>query len=239
MGGRGQISLFVIIGLVLVIAAALFFSLANKSPLEIFDAAPSQEVQMVESAVENCLRRAAPDAIIPFFNQGFFYELPEERVRYEYIVPTDLLALPVITKTEIAPYFKQAFSLVPDEEAFQNNYALFVRDGVKKCFEESTLPGVEFTSGEPFVNAQIGTMTVISLDYPITITKSDGSEEIGDFSFDLEYDMKTKYEFIRGFVEGEVKDFLSIEKISSDAYDNYYTFDLININEDDIAFRIN
>lgn len=239
MGEKGQISLFVIIGLVLLIAAVLVFFLMNKGPMNIFNPAPSQESKMIESAVDNCLRRAAPDAIIPFFKQGFFYEIPEAKEDYSYEVPTELISLPYITKHATAPYFKQTTSLVVDEETFQNNYALFVRDGVKECFENATLPGVEFNAGEPSVSAQIGTMSVITLDYPITIITAEKTEEIRDFSLDLEYDMKTKYEFVRSFVENEEQQFISIEKLGTNAYEQNYTFEMINIDEDDVAYRLN
>ena len=80
---RGQVTVFVIIGLVLVVAIGLVFMYKDKiitTQEKLGEGvALSESEQEVQVIVENCLEETAKEAIILLGYQGLYIELPEQK----------------------------------------------------------------------------------------------------------------------------------------------------------------
>lgn len=235
---RGQLSLFVILGIILLIVIGVGVYLAGlgeTSPLPV-EPVPAS-LQPVKDHVEECLVQTAKSAFVLAGQQGG-YVYPEEAG----IVPipgreTDSAALFFAPGSNITvPYWyylsssntctacqfrtqKPALRSTPLLPSVEDQVGRYVRRNLVSCLDFAEFERRQFvitSSGEPFVDVSIGENDVsLLLNYPLTVTLQDQTSELSRYQATLELDFKSIYEVATSITqEWAVDNYKALEHVT-------------------------
>jgi len=168
---KGQITIFIVIGLVfLIVFAAVFFiyNLVTERGEE--EIAPiieaTQDVQIVKNFVESCLKDTATDGIYLAGLQGGFVKDPQNELRL--LTENNLIGIGV-QKNEI----------------IEKQIALYVNDTIGLCFNDFIdFPALTIIEeGQRSVEVSIGkNQTTVILTYPLKLVKDNKESKVDKFS---------------------------------------------------------
>jgi len=221
MQKRGQITTFIIIGIMILAIVALFLFLRqDASPIE-KQRVPS-EVGPVSGFVENCLQRIGEEGIITNSLRGGYYKnFDSQKVQ-----------LPGLN---FVPVYFNGFSIfVPSDEKLRQELELYVKDNLNKCvnnFESLAAFSVEIQGDVSISRMIIGDEKVsIQYNYPLLV---DGETIIDSFV--------TEHNLRLGKVMGEVRTLVAQNQLMPDmlclscyidsGVGNGLTFDTIELGE--------
>ncbi|MBI2133172.1 hypothetical protein HYU11_00660 [Candidatus Woesearchaeota archaeon] len=170
---RGQITLFILVGFVVLFAlgAFIFLSRGNAASVKELDVSP------VRSYVESCLKKASDLALFEKVGKQGGYIDPkslQQPLRYDTIRGYD-----------IPFHFDSGNYYVPSTERISLDAAQFIASEVKSCsagggFE---VQGYRIESGEPYVTVVFGEdQTVVSMEYDMRISRGASSARISSYS---------------------------------------------------------
>lgn len=159
---RGQITIFIILGAVilLILGGAVFFlQYSSKSKLETQKEQTDVvrgEAAAVKVFVESCLKKTLQEAILHIAEYGGYYQLPEISSQKAY---------------KNAPfYFYKGKKLVPSKEEVENAFSQFIFYNVSICLNDFKSFPFEITSGEAKVESNLGKGAVsVKLNLPLEI----------------------------------------------------------------------
>ncbi len=117
-GNKGQISVFITIGIVLVLTSAIFFFITTIKKSEIPLTAPSSEEQLF---IENCLKAKLKSVVDSASLSGGLVNPPEDSYR---------------TSTYIAPYYFDGIEKIPDLIEIESQLASEADVLLDDCIEE-------------------------------------------------------------------------------------------------------
>jgi hypothetical protein len=223
MSKRGQVTIFIVIGIILLaVTAVIFFfvDLGTKDQL-----AAQDEFQFnsnyVKSFIDNCLQESAYDAMHTVFSQGGYYQYPLELDTFKFVEEEEVLTLPVYFSTDQIEY--------PSLNMIETEVATATKDYLFECFDDFDSfkeQGYEVKTSISLVTVSFSSKTVISLKLPLTISDDDQMIELNEFIITVPFNFKDKYEDIEDYLEEQKKNpqSLLIGKLSSFAYDQNYEF---------------
>ena len=157
---RGQVSVFVILGIVLIAGIVLFFSFRD-SGFEKVDI----EVRPIYNFLENCIEKEAEDGVVYLADTGGHYNLPEK----------SHLGIPY--------YFYESQNLIPSKEFIESQLAKYVQVGLPHCafdlreFKDFNIEGGEISSNVKIERDKV----VFEVNFPISITKDDKTYNFENF----------------------------------------------------------
>ena len=109
---NAQVTIFIIIGLVVLVSVALYFIFINKK----VSTTINSETEPISLYVDNCVRSTGEDAI--YFNSlhGGYYHVPQESMDLEI------------------PYFVLERTIkIPDRDTFEEELFLYMVDYLRDC----------------------------------------------------------------------------------------------------------
>jgi hypothetical protein len=157
---KAQVTVFIMIGMILLVFAALFFYAAElvqkRSDIRVVEASSAKEL------VEYCLGVIAEDALIVTGRQGGFAKLP-----LQYFEPLNTTYL-----------FDEGQNEVPDVPTVQQELANYIDDHIGNCVNDFAVladKGIVVNElGQPKSSVLIAERDVqFSIDYPIEERKAD------------------------------------------------------------------
>jgi hypothetical protein len=152
-----------------------------------------------------------------------------------------------------APYFLFGdASLIPSESEMKQNFERLIEESLYSCFDTAKFKDFEVEVQAPEASAEMGAATIIAVKFPIQLRSLGSIKNTEDFAYTLNYDIISKYEFVRDFVEpGQIVQavgvlgqtsastrYVPVGELASYAYDNRYNFEMVRISNDDVGFRI-
>ena len=164
---RGQVTIFVIIAILIVAGILLFFYVQNKTS----SLTPSipKDIQPINNFVQDCLRETGENALIRIGEQGGYFLMPEE-------VP--------FVDGRIPYYVYEDRNLMPQKEKIETQINGFIKQELSYCI----LNFKDFKSQQNITHNLKNVKTeinngnvVISIEYPLTITKGDSASSFKDF----------------------------------------------------------
>ena len=166
---KGQISLFVIAGIALIVGAVLYFSLNPvSSHLQTQNLRDNNvDTTAVQYFVEECLRLTAERGV-PFISmRGAYYHLPSPY--YEARPPT-------------AFFVYRGNNLAPSLEGFSRELSSYIDHQLPYCLDDHHFPGREIEFGAPQSSSTIHESRIdIALTLPTAVRTSSDSFEIGTY----------------------------------------------------------
>lgn len=232
---KGQVTVFVIIGLVLVSLIALSIAFKEEimeqaSKIEITKVLTmSKEARTVQSDMENCLTELAEFGLAVMGLQGGYTTLG---TRIHHTETT--------SKMNYLPYFGTAYlyykgqNLVPTKEMMEKQLSNFMTTGIGMCEKEYT--GLEIDYGEVRVSTNIQEDEIkFSLDMDVKVKKGDRESGFKNAKAEVPVRLGTIRNVLDDIIDQQIKvseEELCISCIARVAADNGMEVDIDRIGDD-------
>ncbi len=212
---KAQIAIFVLLGLILLIAAMIlvYINSAKKVPgVEEVQRVPYQ-VAPVKNFVDECVDKVALQGLYLIGIQGGYYDLPIKNIRHRYSEPLEFAE---ITKPYLSSNFGLTFGYVNGENTLpslnfiENEYSKYMKKTLPICvknFDMFTEIGYKIKAENVQSNLIINNESVfIKIKYPLLIEFGDSKSFISDFRpLSAPIRLGKLYYIAQEIVEGEIK----------------------------------
>lgn len=171
MNNKGQVTVFIIIGLIVVVIAGLllYVNSMQRDDQQLVDTLELPlEIQPIHNYVSTCIKDTATRGLYLLAIQGGYINLPSEYLSADY--------------SDVGySYYYEGSSLVTKEE-MESQLEQFINENVPECVDFSIFSEYEITNSEIEANVDILPNNVIfDLDYPITAKQGDKVTELSLF----------------------------------------------------------
>ena len=185
---RGQISIFVIIGIT-IIAFIFIFLLFKINVLDIGNTVPP-EVKPINDFVENCIKKSADDAVYYIGDSGGYYIVPK-----------------LATENKVAYYFYNKQNYMPSKEIVKNELSEFMNDAIFLCTKNFVdFPDYEVKSSGTNTSVEFMNDSVyFKIKYPLSIKKADKTYVIKDFETSVKIRLGIIYDSIKKIMDMQMK----------------------------------
>jgi hypothetical protein len=219
MEKRGQVTVFIVLGIVMLAGMSVFLFLSGGNKEIITD---KLETDSLKSYIQNCLEKSSTKAITDVLAQGGYFKLPEKVLSYDEFDQ----------QLRTAYYFFDGELLAPGLDDIADNVALAGEAYFTTCiddFKAFDKEGLVMDRDAPRMQVEfLEETTNIKLDFPVRISRKSneivdtsritesvvGSEvELSRFSINLPFKFKESYENLQEFFNKQEneKDFLVSE----------------------------
>jgi hypothetical protein len=206
MEKRGQITVFIIIGVMLILVVG-FIALLNNSFSQRAVEPVTAATDPISSMIEGCLTDATKEAVRITFAQGGYDTLPSTvltRQEFDSIVQVPYL-------------FYEGEADIPSLSQIEKSVGRIAQDRLMECIDFSTFEkqGLVINHGSPVISIKFGAVNTRStLDFPLRISRENdlvNSEfisitELEHFSISLPLPFSLTYDAIFGFLSLQEQD---------------------------------
>ena len=176
---KGQLTAFIVIGLVILAGAFLIFTFYGKSAQETLEESlVDLQTASIQSFVQSCMEKTAKKAILKNGRTGGYFILPEQHTEGSYG------ELPYYHEL---PYYQDGDQiLIPSDKLLADHIAMHVDAVLDLCFDdfkEFKEQGYQITFEKPETTASL-TPTTLTLTsaMPLTIKRKTESQTINKFT---------------------------------------------------------
>lgn len=197
MQKRGQITVFIIIGLVLVISLIIVFSIAGSRQASELKSSVAEatigsvETTVIRTYIENCLKTTSQDAVFSKIGLHGGYLKEEEGVSYAQYRDNEI--------TYYIPYYLDGAAIsIPALSNIEAEAGKYVAAEVDKCIDFNMLKDLGYNvtkADEIKVSFKINKADIsVSMQYPITAKKESSIAELSQFNVALPIRLGLLYE---------------------------------------------
>jgi hypothetical protein len=170
MKKRGQVTILIILAIVIIVAVAAYLSLSNQTSTNNINNAltslgVSQQVNILENFITECLETTLEDAVAVIGIQGGYYNQPEksEDIGFAFI-----------------PYYYDRGSfLQPSLNKIESEISSFMNDALPFCIEDLNIENIALDQGKVITKTEITQNEVtIHSDLEIKVSKGDSTASI-------------------------------------------------------------
>jgi hypothetical protein len=187
MQKKGQVTIFIIVGIIILGSVALMLFL-QKSVIPENDTDIMFATQ-VQTFVEKCIDNTGKDAVYYVSEQGGYADLPE-------VYDSDF-SLPF--------YFHEGNTIAPTQETIEGQLSVYMQEMLPFCLDFTSLEeeGYNIESEEIMVKTKISRMKVSFLvNYPLYVSKGNIGRELVSFAGEIPTTMKTMIETSNQILSG-------------------------------------
>jgi len=232
MQKRGQITVFIIIGIIMLFLTAGFlfiFKSMNNSELK-----TEQEVMLnsydlgsVRMYIDHCFERTSREAIIYVGLRGGYYKVPPPSNDQIFI--------------QIPYYLDLGNVRFPSKERIAEEVKLFIEERLDNCLNNFTTfrnSGYDFEEGEISAKVILENAVVFELDYPLIVKKGKSLTELRKYSYRLPLNFQDIYSTINRTVNEQAKiyNYVPIGEVSALSFERNFTFDLSYLEDDVVVY---
>lgn len=210
---KGQVTIFIIIGILIVAGVLLFFLLRGNLTNEGRSNQVDQEVEPIYNYVQGCLEESSGEGIFHISERGGYYEVPEE-IKSDMGVPY---------------YLKEKEVMMISKQEMESQLSRTIEERMSSCVDFSQFQDHDINSGEISVDASVEReKVIIDMDFPLSIKKGEDTYEIGEFQETREEKLGTIYNLVSEYIEEQsdiegfcVDCFLEISRNHDFSIDNF------------------
>ena len=200
MEKRGQVTVLIIVAIMVIVAAAVYLSLSNQSSTNNLRSALSkigisQQVNVLENSIGECLKTTLDDAIGVIGIQGGFYTRPE--------------ASEDLGITFIPYYYDQGSFLQPSLNKIESEISDFVNEFLPFCIEDIVIEDILLKQESIKTITKINPGEVeIQSDMQITLSKGDQTTliELTSYPTKLNSKLNEMYEISEYIIDSHRED---------------------------------
>ncbi len=172
---KGQITIFIIVGVLILAAAGLLFFLKDSTAKKQLEPPLYLDTQPIEMYVQQCQEKAVEEAILETGKSGGYTFLPERST-------TDL--------RENVPYYRnQDQDYFPTEEQLAQEIARYADAALPLCLQQFKLfieKGYSIAAGDPTSTARLGKKKItLTTTLPLTIAHSIQVRDLSVFTAEV------------------------------------------------------
>ncbi|MBS3128220.1 hypothetical protein J4410_03685 [Candidatus Woesearchaeota archaeon] len=218
MGKRGQITVFIIIGLIIIISAGLIiYMIQSKEQINVEEALVPEDAKPIYEYVKSCMNTLGQEALNIMANQGGYVQLPNtiSRMRASFL-PLDSNALLKV------PYWSYNNELrIPSIPFMQNEVKLHVEQGLAFCVQSfAAFPQYKIVQEAPPQASVLFTENdvTVRLAWPLQadLIGKERSVALKDFTTNIPVRIKKVYELAKRIMYAENEQQF-LEKLTLDA----------------------
>jgi len=231
MQKRGQVTVFIIVGIIILAVAAGIFYITSLTFEEAGDEA-YQEAQIITSHIEvyleSCLEETTKTGLLFIAKQGAYYEP---------LIYKDFSYLQVPYYSIYGDYY------FPELTRVETELANYVEDNFYLCsnlsmFEEQ---GYNFTQTSYTVTPNIKTNSVdVQLDYPLKISKQSSETTLGILYAEIDTNFQEVHETAESLIELQknVSNSIPLGDILNSTNETEFQFVTVHLNDDTVLYNL-
>ncbi|MDO8511053.1 MAG: hypothetical protein Q7S55_02705 [Nanoarchaeota archaeon] len=230
---RGQVTIFIIVGILVLAITMLSLYVASRLTTEEL---PSQQIStdFISSFVQSCLEKSVTDSIYKVSAAGGYYHPPQE----------ELLGLDIQGEYFQLPYyFKDAQSELPELSVIESEIAAAAEDKLLECvagFESFEKQGYIVTAGKPDLKVVLSRQTIATADFPITIKKGEEETTLTKFTITIPFNFVKKYDAVKEYLQTQetTAGYFLGGDLSAKAAEQNALFTFAQVNSSEIAAEL-
>jgi hypothetical protein len=189
---RGQITLFIVIGIVIVLVGSIYFFVVRNSQ-DLNYLGPFQlQTEEIKSHVEDCLNQVASSAIYRIGARSGYLELKENYY-------------PTLYDNTNYLYYENVSSLHVNGE-IEHRISKYVDDHIIECVNFSLFNNFEIEFKETKTETVLGYDNIfVYLDWPLFIKKDNVERKIDEFEIKIDVRFLTIYDAVKNIIESTEK----------------------------------
>ena len=235
MSKRGQVTIFIVVGILVLAITMLSLHLSSRLTTEEL---PSQTISpdFISSFVQSCLEKSVTDSIYKVSAAGGYYQPPEEEL-LDFNAQGEFFQLPY--------YFKDAKSELPGLQVIESEIAAAAEDELLECvagFKSFEKQGYIVTAGEPNIKIALLQQTIATADFPLIIKKGDEETSLTTFTITIPFNFVKKYDSVKEYLQAQETEagyFLGGDLSARAAEQNaLFTFAQVDENSSNIAAEL-
>jgi len=219
---KGQLTLFIIIGIVILFLVGLVIFQRNVG-LE-SDTEPNLDVldvTEIKSFVDNCLDKTFVDGIEIIGMQGGYY-YPEDYISVMgFFVP-------------VYHDFRKGDQM-PTLDSVENELELYISEFLPMCIDLTAFEGYQIQDGEMTVDVSLMMENDADVDiyYPLSIRKNDAEVQISTFSASAELPLRKGFDVSRRFIDRQIlnPNMVPMDYMAQLAYEGNFTYEIMTLND--------
>ncbi|MBN2111658.1 hypothetical protein JW707_01025 [Candidatus Woesearchaeota archaeon] len=207
---KGQVTVFIIIGLILLVSASIIIYLTTLRKVEVIEeVVVPPEVKPIYDYVTNCLYEIGSDSLVLVGTQGGYADLSPERVdtRDITLTPTAYVKIDPTNTFKLPHWFYEGEDRTPPLEFIQKEIADYVNNNLQACLNnfDDFRPSFEVTAlGSPKLTSVLtDNDVVVMLDYPLEITSGGKTTEHSEFITHLPVKLKKMWGLAKAILDAE------------------------------------
>ncbi|MEK6969817.1 MAG: hypothetical protein AABW48_05305 [Nanoarchaeota archaeon] len=224
---RGQVTIFVIVGILILaaVSTAIYFSEFKTTEIQREE---KSEIGFIKSFVDNCLEQSAQTGMAEVLAKGGYYEFPLDLNVFEFAIEDENLQIPVYFQNEKTAY--PSLNFIETEVAKATETALLDCVGDFKSFQEQ---GYAIDAYAPTIKVQFSDKTLVTSEFPLTIKKDGKETKLTSFSATLSFNFKEKYKIMEEYLAEQKQNpaAFQIGKLSSAVYEQEDAFGFKQLGE--------
>jgi len=186
MQKRGQVTVFIIIGLILLILAGVFIMMRQQAAEEEPPEIVPEQLFPIKSFVDSCVRSASRDALDILGLQGGYIQVPES-IRYDPLSYLPLTSDSTATAMKIPYWYYRGRNVIPSVDDMNLAIARYVEGNIGACLEGLAQFSDQYEinrTGNITAKASIGDKAVqVKVKAPMTVRilgEEGGTDHLGD-----------------------------------------------------------
>lgn len=226
---RGQITIFIILGIVIIMAVSLVLFL-NQS--KVSDEVSDQNLQTmpIKAYIESCINQIGQEAAYFTALQGGYYQTPLPYESYSYI--------------KIPIYWDVNQEKIPTKNIIESEILNYIKNNLQNCLNNFSVfkeQGFDIETGE--INGEV-TITArdvtFNIKYPINVKRENSETQLKDFFARTNLNFDEKYQYALRIMEEQKKtpDSIPIGYITNLAYENNFIFETITLDQNTVLFTL-
>ena len=229
---RGQVTVFIIIGIVILfLFAGLLFVVKSvtkeKAEAEQEAMVEAYEFNSIQMFIDHCLQRTSNEGMRFVSFRGGYYQVPEPAEDQIFV--------------KIPYYFDVGQKRFPTKEDISRQVELYVEDKMKSCLNDFIVfknQGFSFVEEEMTATVQLGTSVVFELDYPLQVQKGESIKQLQHFSYKLPVNFEYIYNIIDQTVFEQERNvnFVPLGHLSVASQENDFTFEVSYLDNDVVVY---
>ncbi len=238
-GKSGQVSIFIVIAVIIVIGFLVFFYIRGQVEKEKLAPGVEKAVALTPTAVKNyvqsCLDKASKDSVLIVNQQGGYYiaEGIEELFFTPVYFPEITILVPI--------YYTNGKTFVPSKETVQNEISLLIKDRLTKCvdnFSSFKEQGMQIEEGEKKIAVNLAGENInVNMDYPLIVTVGETTQAVNDYSTGFKTKILDRLIAASEYIEAQkqVPDSLRMKHIMDISVAHDVNFEILSV-EDLVIF---
>lgn len=217
---QAQVTIFIIIGIVIIVAALGIFIFRDK----IFISAGASEFQEVYDYFDSCVERVTLDGVQLAGSQGGYIEIPDFEPGSEYAPfsnQLDFIGQPVPYWYYISGngFVKEQ---IPSKKEIEKQLGEYIEKNIETCdFSDLRAKGYEISADNPSTSVSISKNVIgVNVDMPLSVSRNEKKEIKSRHNIDV-FSKLGKFYDLANEVYGEEKKNSFLEKYSVDVMYNY------------------
>jgi len=218
MQKRGQVTTFVIIGILLVVIIILVFAFKdylisgiNSDPSKSLNVQKQMEVKMasISEKIESCVQDIGMETLVDMSERGGFFET----IDYKRYQGKDISILCKKIKED-----DYCLNVVPPNNVLEKQFSDVLKDRLGGCMQIQKFGSddMKISTGGLLVETEIGKNVVVELDYAVTLEKDEQKYGQNKFVYIINYPLEEFLDITRDIVgDHAIGEFDFVEQVAN------------------------